>query len=82
MQTLKTPLIGQSVFIPFVTTTDIETGKTMKLKGAALIPFDTIEAIYAGTSKTQTGKNIYSVRVKSGDVVDIVDKDDKWQAIN
>ena len=80
----RTPKIGQSVFIPFVTgniANEAEPEKIGYIKGGAALPFDTIEAVFAETDKTQHGKKIYNVRVKSGDVVSIIDKDDKWQAI-
>ncbi|QAX92094.1 hypothetical protein HOV06_gp004 [Salmonella phage 1-23] len=78
---ITAPVIGQSVFIPFVTKTDELTGKTERIKGAALDPFDKIDAVYAETERSNNGKPIYNVRVKSGDVVKVIQKDDKWQAI-
>ncbi len=78
---MKQPKIGQSVFIPFITVTDEETGKAEKINGASLIPFDTIDAVYSDTDKSKSGKTVYSVRVKSGDSVRIIEKDDKWQAV-
>lgn len=78
---ITAPKIGQSVFIPFVTKTDEATGKAERIKGAALMPFDVIDAVYAGTERSNNGKPIYNVRVKSGDVVKVIQKDDKWQAI-
>lgn len=78
---ITAPKIGQSVFIPFVTKTDELTGKAERIKGAALMPFDTIDAVYAENERSNHGKPIYNVRVKSGDVVKIIQKDDKWQAI-
>ena len=42
---ITAPKIGQSVFIPFVTKTDELTGKAERIKGAALMPFDTIDAV-------------------------------------
>lgn len=80
----RTPKIGQSVFIPFITGNTAGEGEQEKIgyiKGGAALPFDTIDAVYAETDKTQHGKKVYNVRVKSGDVVSIIDKDDKWQAI-
>ncbi|QXN67495.1 RecT family recombinase [Klebsiella phage vB_Kpn_3] len=56
MQNVITPKIGQSVFIPFVTKTDELTGKAERIKGAALIPFDKIEAVYAETERSNHGK--------------------------
>lgn len=80
----RTPKIGQSVFIPFITGNVAKEGEQEKIgyiKGGAALPFDTIEAVYIETDVTQHGKKIHNVRVKSGDVVAIIDKDDKWQAI-
>lgn len=81
---IRSPKVGQSVFIPFITG-DVSTvpgvEKIGYIKGGAALPFDTIEAVFAETDKTQHGKKVYNVRVKSGDVVSIIDKDDKWQAI-
>lgn len=78
---ITAPKIGQSVFIPFVTKTDELTGKAERIKGAALMPFDVIDAVYAETERSNNGKTIYNVRVKSGDAVKVVQKDDKWQAV-
>lgn len=78
---IVSPKIGQSVFVPFITATDEKTGKAEYLKGAALSPFDTIEAVYSETERSKSGKPVYSVRLKSGDVVSIMQKDDKWQAV-
>ncbi len=72
----RTPALGQSVFIPFVTD-----GEGIKVKGAALVPFDRIVAVYSDTELSQHGKKIFSVQVASGDAVKIIDKDDKWQAV-
>lgn len=80
MQTIQTPKIGQSVFIPFITATD-ENGKCGYLKGAALSPFDKIQAVYAETERSKSGKPIYNVRVESGDSVKIIQKNDKWEAV-
>lgn len=84
MQTQKTPMIGESVFIPFVTgliNKPSEPEKVGYIKGAALSPFDKIDAVYVEKSYSQSGKPVYNVRVKSGDKVSIMLKDDKWQAI-
>jgi len=78
---MNTPKIGQSVFIPFVTKTDEETGKAEKINGASLMPFDTIEAVYAETDRSKSGKPVYSVRVKSGDAVRIMERNEKWEAV-
>ncbi|QBQ81105.1 hypothetical protein HdH2rev_00191 [Escherichia phage vB_EcoS_HdH2] len=75
------PKIGQSVFIPFVTKTDEATGKTERIKGAALMPFDVIDAVYAETERSNNGKTIYSVRVKSGDAVKVIQRNEKWEAV-
>ena len=77
----NTPKIGQSVFIPFVTKTDELTGKAERIKGAALMPFDVIDAVYAETERSNNGKTIYSVRVKSGDVVKVIQRNEKWEAV-
>lgn len=77
MQTVKAPVVGQSVFIPFVTN-----GEGQRIKGASLQPFDVIDAVYSGREVGANGKPVYQVRVKSGDVVSVIDKDDKWNAIN
>lgn len=76
-----TPRNGQSVFIPFRTGEVDETGKVGYVKGGSLMPFDTIEAVYLESETTKSGKKAFNVRVKSGDVVTVVQKDDKWQAI-
>lgn len=78
---MNTPKIGQSVFIPFVTAFNEATNKLEKLQGAALLPFDKIDAVYSETERSKSGKPVYSVRVKSGDVVKIIDKADKWEAV-
>ena len=52
---ITAPKIGQSVFIPFVTKTDELTGKVERIKGAALMPFDVIEAVYAETEQSNNG---------------------------
>jgi hypothetical protein len=78
------PRVGQSVFIPFITGNVAKEGENEKIgyiKGGAALPFDTITAVYAETSVTEHGKKIFNVRVKSGDAVSIIQKDDKWQAI-
>lgn len=77
----NTPKIGQSVFIPFVTKTDEATGKAERIKGAALMPFDVIDAVYAETERSNNGKPIYNVRVKSGDVVKVIQRNEKWEAV-
>lgn len=84
MQNEKTPMIGQSVFIPFITGDVSKPGESEKIgyiKGASLAPFDVIEAVYAEKKYSQHNKPIYSVRVKSGDAVSVMLKDDKWVAI-
>lgn len=78
---MKQPQVGQSVFVPFVTKTNEETGKVERLDGCSVIPFDKIDAVYSDTDRTKTGKPVFSVRLKSGDAVRIIDKDDKWQAV-
>ena len=81
---IASPKIGQSVFIPFVTgviSAPSEPEKVGYIKGASLVPFDSIDAVYADTEYTQHGKKAYNVRVKSGDAVKIIQKDDKWLAI-
>lgn len=77
----NTPKVGQSVFIPFVTKTDEATGKAERIKGAALMPFDVIDAVYAETERSNNGKPIYNVRVKSGDVVKVAQRNEKWEAV-
>lgn len=82
MQNIITaPKIGQSVFIPFVTKTDELTGKAERIKGAALMPFDTIDAVYAETERNNNGKPVFNVRVKSGDVVKVTQRNEKWEAV-
>ncbi|EJT0117352.1 hypothetical protein PJM41_0006 [Salmonella phage vB_SenS_UTK0009] len=81
MQNIISPKIGQSVFVPFITKLNEETGKVEKLQGAALDPWDTINAVYAETEKTKSGKTAFNVRLNSGDAVKIIQKDDKWQAV-
>lgn len=78
---MNQPKIGQSVFVPFVTATNEETGQVEYLKGSSLVPFDKIEAVYSETEKSKSGKPVYSVRLKSGDAVRIMEKDEKWQAV-
>ena len=86
MQNVKTPMIGDSVFIPFVTGDVSKLGENEKIgyiKGAAMIPFDKINAVYAETKKAKNSDaKIYSVRVDSGDVVKVIRKDDKWLAVS
>lgn len=85
MQNVKTPMIGDSVFIPFVTGDVSKPGDNEKIgyiKGAAMIPFDKIEAVYAETEYAKNSDaKLYNVRVKSGDAVKVIRKDDKWLAI-
>lgn len=76
MEQVKAPVIGQSVFVPFVTD-----GEGVKVKGAALVPFDKIDAVYSDVEYSSSGKRVYSVRLKSGDAVKIMQKDDKWCAV-
>ena len=45
------------------------------------MPFDTIDAVYAETERSNNGKPIYNVRVKSGDVVKVVQRNEKWEAV-
>ena len=78
---ITAPKIGQSVFIPFVTKTDELTGKVERIKGAALMPFDVIDAVYAETERSNNGETIYSGRVKSGDVVKVAQRNEKWEAV-
>ena len=78
---ITAPKVGQSVFIPFVTKLDELTGKAEKIMGAALAPWDIIDAVYSETERSKSGKPIFTVRAKSGDVVKVMQKDDKWQAI-
>lgn len=78
---MNQPKIGQSVFVPFVTATNEETAQVEYLKGASLVPFDKIDAVYSETEKSKSGKPVYSVRLKSGDAVRIMEKDEKWQAV-
>lgn len=78
---ITAPKIGQSVFIPFVTKTDEATGKAERIKGAALMPFDVIDAVYAETERSNNGKTIYNVRVKSGDAVKVIQRNEKWEAV-
>lgn len=70
------PVIGQSVFVPFVTD-----GEGQKVKGAALVPFDKIDAVYSDVEYSTSGKRVFSVRLASGDAVKIMQKDEKWQAV-
>lgn len=81
---IRSPRIGQSVFIPFITG-DVSTVPNQEkigyIKGGAAMPFDTIEQVYAETEYTNHGKKVFNVRVKSGDAVKVIEKDDKWQAI-
>lgn len=85
MQNVKTPMIGDSVFIPFVTGDVSKPGENEKIgyiKGAALIPFDKVEAVYAETEYAKNSDvKFYNVRVTSGDAVKVTRKDDKWLAI-
>lgn len=82
MQNVNTaPKVGQSVFIPFVTKLDELTGKAEYIKGAALVPFDKIDAVYAETERSKSGKPVYTVRVNSGDVVRIIQRNEKWEAV-
>lgn len=85
MSQVQTPLIGQSVFIPFVTGNVAKFGEPEKIgyvKGGAANPFDTIEQVYAETENTKDGKGkVFNVRVKSGDVVRVILKNEKWLAI-
>lgn len=67
--------------IHFVTKTDELTGKAERIKGAALMPFDTIDAVYAENERSNNGKTVFSVRVKSGDVVKVVQRNEKWEAV-
>lgn len=73
---MNSPKVGQSVYIPFTSN-----GEGQKVNGAALLPFDKIEAVYSETDVSKSGKKVYNVRVKSGDVVRIMDKNDKWEAV-
>lgn len=80
------PVIGQSVFIPFVTGVVSKQGEPEKIgyiKGGASLPFDTITAVYAETEYSRDGKQkVYSVQVKSGDAVKVIRKDEKWLAVS
>lgn len=83
MQNVQTsPVVGQSVFVPFRTGEVDESGKIGYIKGGALQPFDKIDAVYSDTEYSRDGKKkVFSVRLKSGDQVKIIAKDDKWQAV-
>lgn len=74
---LKTPRIGDSVFIGFATNGD---GKMVK--GGAEIPFDKVAAIYAETSTTKDGKTMHHVRTASGDAVAVIGcSKNYWHAV-
>lgn len=79
---ITSPLKGQSVFIPFRTGEVDETGKVGYIKGGSLMPFDVIDAVYLETDTTKSGKKAFNVRVKSGDTVKIIAKEDKWMAVS
>ena len=82
------PVIGQSVFIPFITGDISKQGEAEKIgyiKGGASLPFDTITAVYSETEylPLRDGKQkVYSVQVKSGDAVKVIRKDEKWLAVS
>lgn len=72
----KIPRIGNSVFVGFVTD-----GEGQRVKGASLMPWDKIEALYDHREASTNGKPVYQVRLNSGDVVKVIDKDDVWHAV-
>lgn len=71
-----TPAVGDSVFMGFVSN-----GEGRILPKQALNPFDKVQAIYEGTSKTKLGDTIYSVRLASGDAVSVVKYKNMWKAV-
>lgn len=79
------PVVGQSVFIPFVTGNIAKQGEPEKIgyiKGGAALPFDVITAVYAETEYARNSEQkIYNVLVKSGDAVKVIRKDEKWLAV-
>lgn len=77
MDKSKTPKIGHSVFIGFVTD-----GEGQKVKGASLIPCDKVTQVYDHRETGNNGEPVYQVQVASGDVVLVVDKDNVWHAVN
>lgn len=73
----ETPVVGDSVFIGFVTL------EGQRQKGSAMYPFDAVEAVYSETSKNKKGETVFNVRVKSGDVLAVVKSSKNyWQAIS
>lgn len=76
IEAVKMPFIGESVYIPFVTD-----GEGNRVKSAALVPFDTVDAVYSEVEQSQHGKRVYGVRVKSGDSVKVIRKDKYLQAV-
>lgn len=75
--TLKAPVIGDSVFVGFVTNGD---GKM--IKGGALHPFDKVDAVYSDTSKDKRGNTLHTVRLASGDMVSVTGTGKNyWQAV-
>lgn len=70
------PKAGDSVFMGFVTN-----GEGRILAKQAVNPFDKVQAIYEGSRKLKSGQPVYSVRLTSGDLVDVVHDRNKWKVI-
>ena len=74
-------VITASIVSNGISAAPLLTGKAERIKGAALMPFDTIDAVYAENERSNNGKPVFSVRVKSGDVVKVVQRNEKWEAV-
>lgn len=70
------PQAGDSVFIGFVSN-----GEGRVLPKQAVNPFDKVQAIYEGTTKTKLGQIVHSVRLTSGDAVGVVRYKNLWKAV-
>jgi len=71
-----TPKFGDSVFMGFVTN-----GEGKVLPKQAMNPFDKVQAIYEGSRYLKSGQPVFSVRLASGDAVDIVSYKNAWKAV-
>lgn len=72
----KVPVLGDSVFVGFVTN-----GEGRMLTKQAASPFDKVSAVYSHTRKLKDGSAVHSVKLTSGDSVDVLPYKNYWKAI-
>lgn len=76
MSEIKTPKAGEKVTIGFTTNGN---GRITKSR---VTRTDTIVAVYSDQRKTDKGVDVFSVKLFSGDLVEVVRVNEGWTAIS